>query len=149
MFISVNDVHINLKNVVSVKIEDSKIIFNYNYEISLNGRNISPDYTYVYMYNKQDIKELKEILEGENFITFEKSDNANCYVNLDNVSSIKEYIKNRGNYTKYRLIFNLCVGSTLKDDNVVTSSAVYYDFDFEEDFERASLSLIPILRGDK
>jgi len=126
VFINYENLTINLKNVVSVKLEDKKIIFNYNYNISLDGNSISPDYSYIYVKSYADRNEIRKILEENNFISFKESDNYFNLVNLDNVSFIKEYIKPEKN--KYRLIFNLCVSNTLRDSNTITSNAVYYDF---------------------
>lgn len=146
-FIDMGLVYVNLDNVVSIKFELDRIIFNYNSEISLDG-GVSPDYTYINMPVGKERNDLIEILESKDFITFEKSDNSNTYVNLSNTSSIKEYIKERGSYTKRRLIFNLNVSSTLTGTNTITSNAVYYDFDTEEDFNEAASALQKILKSN-
>ena len=136
-FIDIPRGYINLDNVVSVKFETNRVIFNYNTEISLSG-DISPDYTYVNMYDNLERKELIDELYEYGFITFVNSDNANTLTNLDNVTSIKEYVKEVRSFTKRRLIFNLNVGNTLKDTGTVTSNAIYYDFDTEADFLNAT-----------
>ena len=140
MYIDIPGGYVNLGNVVSVKFEQNRVIFNYNTEISLSGE-ISPDYTYVSMYDRKERNELIEKLLGHGFITFDKSDNAYTFTNLDNVTSIKEYVKEGHNFTKHRLIFNLNVGNTLKDTGTVTSNAIYYDFDTEADFLDATYLL--------
>lgn len=139
-FIDILGGYVNLGNVVSVKFEQNRVIFNYNTEISLSG-DISPDYTYVNMYDKKERSELIERLLEYGFITFDKSDNASTFTNLDNVTSIKEYVKEGRSFTKRRLIFNLNVGNTLKDTGTVTSNAIYYDFDTEADFLEATYFL--------
>jgi len=139
VFINYENLTINLKNVVSVKLEDKKIIFNYNYNISLDGNSVSPDYSYIYVKSYADRNEIRKILEENNFISFKESDNYFNLVNLDNVSFIKEYIKPEKN--KYRLIFNLCVSNTLRDSNTITSNAVYYDFPDEYSLTNAINSI--------
>lgn len=142
-FLDINNIYINLDNVVSVKFEGNRVIFNYNYEISLDEMHVSPDYTYVEVPSTLDRKVLTETLESYNFITFKDSDNSNTYVNLENVSSIKEYTKNN----KKRLIFNLNVGSSIRNQTIITANAVYYDFDTDEDFSAATIYLSSILGG--
>ena len=131
-FLEVNNMYINLDHVVSIKFEESKVIFNYDYEISLNGRGVSPDYTYIDL-DEYEKREIKDKIMRLNFITFEKSDNSKTFVNLNNVSSIKEYVRPY----QQRLIFNTCVSNSVQNKNIITSNAVYYDFNTEEDFNEA------------
>jgi len=144
-FIEVGTNYINLRNVVSIKFEMNRVIFNYNSAISIVDGMVSPDYTYVEI-DALERKELKETLENEGFITFELSDNSNIYVNLDNVTFIKEYIR-LGHNPKFRLIFNMNVGATLKDSYKITSSAVYYDFSTEEDLIKSSDELSRLIKN--
>lgn len=147
MFLDLGEIIVNLDNVVSIKVEKEikKIIFNLNYSVSIDksSKDITPDYIYHWYSTEMELKEILEVIKNYNFITFENSDNPNSYINLKNVSSIKEYNKDGKN----RLIFNLNVSNTIKKFGIVSSYAIYYDFDNEEDFQEASITLNTILNS--
>ena len=144
MNIQKDDIIINLDNVSSIMFENKgfkevKVIFNFNYGITLEGSNrIIPDYVYLfYKEDEEDLKNLIESIKLKGFITFENSDNPNRYVNTNNVSFIKFTKKKLKDGLKYRIIFNLNSSVSLSaSPSFHTSDAVYYDFFDYEEFQK-------------
>ena len=149
MFLKNKNVIVNTDNTTSIMFENKKVIFNMNYGISLNHNidHIIPDYVYFYCNNTEEVQEIKNKLDKSQWFTFEKSDNPNRWVNIKNISFIKDEVRIKNNKTKYRIIINLSSAVSLSNDIFArTSDAVYYDFTNEKEFIESYKNLNTLLK---
>lgn len=157
MFITVNDIIINLKNVSNINIVKDKlrIIFNMNFYIQLpdiaenynrsTHKKKMSQYYYWELDNEAAFNEALSVLKDNPYIYdyFIKQGNGAGYVNVDEISSVK-YIK-----AQRRVIFNLShsVSFVSKDYNTdykkakdeketITSEFVYCNFATDKDFKK-------------
>lgn len=130
MYINVNGILINLKNVSNINIlrKSKRIVFNMNYtvEILRQGKSkLISDYVYWDCSTEQElINNIKAITSNPYFKNFLVIDSS--YINKNEISTVK--------YDKYntRLIFNLSHPVTFKNkqgDNCLTSEFVYVTCD--------------------
>jgi hypothetical protein len=144
-FLEQNKIVVNLDNVSSIMFEKQKIIFNFNYGVTLSTKGmdkIIPDYVY-FNRDEEIFTEIIDYLNANGWITFKNSDNPNRWVNPKCIS----FIKYEKRHNKYRIIANLNTSVTLGTNKTdfLTSDAVYWDFIDEQDFEDAKTSLLFIL----
>lgn len=117
-FIKINDRHVNLKNVANIVFLEDKVVFNFNYAVSLKvpPKKLISDYVYT-----SDITE--ETLDNNEYINenFIKIDNGSLYyVNKNCISSFKKDSRN------LKLIFNFNHSVSVDTPNVESSSEFLY-----------------------
>lgn len=126
MFINVNDILVNLKNVSNINIlkRSNRIVFNMNYTIEIvkgNDQKYISDYVYWDCATDQElIDNIKTITESNYFKNFIVINNS--FINKNEISTVK--------YDKYntRIIFNLSHPVTFKNkyhEHCLTSEFVY------------------------
>ena len=144
-FIQKQNIVVNIENVSSIMFEKSKVIFNFNYGITLSHSDkIIPDYVY-FDKDEETVSLIKDTIITRGWVNFKNSDNPNRWVNPNCISFIKYDERNN----KYRIIANLNASVSLsKYENVLTSDAVYWDFIDFQDFQDAKTSLEFLLNVD-
>lgn len=147
MFLEFKDYVVNLDNCVSALFETKKIVFNFNYSVSLksNVDKYVPDYVYIFA-DENERELIKSQLIQQGWLYSFNSDNPNRFVNPKGISFIKREERIKNGKKKYRIILNLNSSISLNADVYVkTSDAVYFDFfdkeEMDSTFERFMKSL--------
>jgi hypothetical protein len=137
---------VNLDNVSNINIvekeEGGKIFFNMNHSIRIFGTKLTSDYI-AWKYNSKS--ELGEILASISTTLnkwIQPSKKGERFLNPKSVSSIY--------FDDYNLkaVFNLNFAVSSNTDNSDISSAAYYDFDTEDEFNQFKEDVINLFKGD-
>lgn len=117
-FIKINDRYVNLENVANIVFLEDKVVFNFNYAVSLKmpPKKLISDYIYTSDVDESSLDNNDFIIE--NFI---KIDNGSVYyVNKKCISSFKKDSRN------LKLIFNFNHSVSVDTPNVESSSEFLY-----------------------
>lgn len=117
-FIKINDRYVNLENVANIVFLEDKVVFNFNYAVSLKmpPKKLISDYIYTSDVDESSLDNNDFIIE--NFI---KIDNGSVYyVNKKCISSFKKDSRN------LKLIFNFNHSVSVDTLNVESSSEFLY-----------------------
>ena len=135
---------VNIKNCSSIAFEHGtdrfkekywKIIFNYNYSVSLN-KNIDkkiPDYTYFRFPNEEEYNKIRDklnvLINEHKWLAPKIKGKVSRIINPDNISFLAV------DPGKFRVILNLNNSiSYFNDYRRLSSDFVYIDFETEEEF---------------
>ena len=117
-FIKINDRYVNLENVANIVFLEDKVVFNFNYAVSLKmpPKKLISDYIYTSDVDESSLDNNDFIIE--NFI---KIDNGSVYyVNKKCISSFKKDSRN------LKLIFNFNHSVSVDTPNVESSTEFLY-----------------------
>lgn len=117
-FIKINDRYVNFENVANIVFLEDKVVFNFNYAVSLKmpPKKLISDYIYTSDVDESSLDNNDFIIE--NFI---KIDNGSVYyVNKKCISSFKKDSRN------LKLIFNFNHSVSVDTPNVESSSEFLY-----------------------
>jgi len=124
---------VNLDNVSNIYIDGEvtgKVIFNMNYSVKIFGNKVTPDYIYWNFSTKEELDEIKMVIDSNLDGWIKPQEEGQRYVNVKCISSIVT------DKSKNRVIFNLNYNVTHpKDSSKLTSDFVFFNFSTKEKYK--------------